>query len=48
MKFIDKLFGRKKVENLPLKLKIDELPQFISDESEKEFNELKPFILKKW
>lgn len=48
MKFIDKLFGKKKAENLPLKLKIDELPQFISDESEKEFNELKPFILKKY
>ena len=48
MKFIDKLFGKKKAENLPLKLKIDDLPQFISDESEKEFNELKPFILKKY
>ncbi len=48
MKFIDKLFGKKKAENPSLKLKIDELPQFISDESEIEFNELKPFILNKY
>ncbi|WP_321420192.1 hypothetical protein [uncultured Methanomethylovorans sp.] len=48
MKFIDKLFGKKKAENPSLKLKIDEIPQFISEESEKEFNELKPFILNKY
>ena len=48
MKFIDKLFGKKKAENPSLKLKIDELPQLISDEAEREFNELKPFILNKY
>ena len=48
MKFIDKLFGKKKAENPSLKLKIDEIPQFISEESEKEFNELKPLILNKY
>lgn len=48
MKFIDKLFGKKKAEDLSVKLNIDELPRFIATESEKEFNELKPLILRKY
>ncbi len=48
MKFIDKLFGKKKAESLSFKLNIDELPGFIAIESEKEFNELKPFIRRKY
>lgn len=48
MKFIDKLFGKKKAEDLSVRLKIDEILRFISDESEKELNELKPFILRKY
>ncbi|WP_370575166.1 hypothetical protein [Methanomethylovorans sp.] len=48
MKFIDKLFGKKKTEGLSVKLNIDELSLFIVTESEKEFNELKPLILRKY
>ncbi|WP_370571763.1 hypothetical protein, partial [Methanomethylovorans sp.] len=48
MKFIDKLFGKKKTEGLSVKLNIDELSLFIATESEKEFNELKPLILRKY
>lgn len=48
MKFIDKLFGKKKNEDISFKIKINDLLQFISDESEKEFNEIKPFIRRKY
>jgi hypothetical protein len=48
MKFIDKLFGKKKAEDLSVRLKIDELPLFIKEESEKEFDELTPIILRKY
>lgn len=48
MKFIDRLFGKKKAGSLSFKLKIDELPSFIAMESEKEFNELRPFIHRKY
>ncbi|MCC7576867.1 MAG: hypothetical protein KK926_08565 [Methanomethylovorans sp.] len=48
MKFIDKLFGKKKNEDLSVKFKIDDLLRFISDESEKEFNEIMPFIRRKY
>lgn len=48
MKFIDKLFGKKRNEDHPVKLQINDLLRFISDESEKEFNEIKPFIRRKY
>ncbi len=48
MKFIEKLFGKKQTENIKVKLNTNDLLRFISDESEKEFNEIKPFIRRKY
>ena len=48
MKIIDNIFRKKKTEPRSMELKISELPQFIKNESEKEFNELKPFIGNKY
>ncbi|MBC7085891.1 MAG: hypothetical protein H5T43_05955 [Methanomethylovorans sp.] len=48
MRLIDKIIGKKPKEEVSIRLKPNELLQFISDEYEKEFNGFKPFIHKKY
>ncbi|AEH60714.1 hypothetical protein Mzhil_0852 [Methanosalsum zhilinae DSM 4017] len=44
MKFLEKIFGRKKEEPETLYLELEKLPEWIKNESEKEIDELRPSI----